>query len=115
VAEPIPAGSPLPEELLQRMAGNFGMLAATARLQIMWLLSSGERDVGTLAEETGQTVAGVSQHLAKLRLAGLVTVRRAGRHHIYLIDDAHVVDVIRVAAGQHSVAGERRDGVHESA
>ncbi|WP_082843892.1 ArsR family transcriptional regulator [Nocardia salmonicida] len=40
------------------------MLAATSRLQIVWLLTHGERDVGTLATELGQTVAAVSPHLA---------------------------------------------------
>jgi hypothetical protein len=43
----------------------FGMLAATARLQIIWQLCDGERDVGTLAGEVGQSVAAVSQQPAR--------------------------------------------------
>ena len=43
--------APLPAQVLQQAAATFGMLAATARLQIVWLLAKGERDVGTLAAE----------------------------------------------------------------
>jgi DNA-binding transcriptional ArsR family regulator len=53
------------------------MLSATARLHIMWLLAAGECDVSTLADQVGQSVATVSHHLAKLKLAGLVRAARA--------------------------------------
>src|SRR5690606_22246679 len=36
----------------------------------------------------------VSQHLAKLRLAGLVGSRREGRRVIYTVDDPHVVTMV---------------------
>jgi DNA-binding transcriptional ArsR family regulator len=78
------------------------MLAATARLQIVWLLAAGERDVGTLATEVGQTIPAVSQHLAKLKLAGLVRARREGRRQVYLVDDPHVVELVKVAVEHHN-------------
>ena len=31
---------------------------------------------------------------AKLRLAGLITVRREGRRHIYTVDDPHIVTLV---------------------
>jgi DNA-binding transcriptional ArsR family regulator len=86
---------PIPPDLLQEVAGAFGMLSATVRLQIMWLLAAGERDVGTLAAEIGQSIATVSHHLAKLKLAGLVAVRREGRRQVYLIADAHVAETVQ--------------------
>jgi DNA-binding transcriptional ArsR family regulator len=92
-------GVPLDADLLHETAATFGMLAATSRLQIIWLLAGGERDVGTLAAEVGQTVATVSQHLAKLKLARLVRARRAGRRQIYLIDDPRLIDMVRLAVG----------------
>lgn len=94
---PQPAAEPLPDDLLQDTAATFGMLSATVRLQIMWLLASGERDVGTLAGELGQSVATVSHHLAKLKLAGWVRARREGKHQVYLVDDPHVVDIVQRA------------------
>jgi DNA-binding transcriptional ArsR family regulator len=39
-------------------------------------------------------VATVSQHLAKLRLAGLVSARRDGRYHFYSADDPHILVLI---------------------
>jgi DNA-binding transcriptional ArsR family regulator len=85
---------PLPAEVLQQAAGTFGMLAATARLQIVWLLAKGERDVGTLPTEVGSTVPAVSQHLAKLKLAGLVRSRREGRRQVYLVSDPQVAEMV---------------------
>ena len=78
------------------------MLAAGARLHIVWLLAEGERDVGTLATEVGQSVAAVSQHLAKLKLAGLVRSRREGRRQVYLVDDPHLVETVRSAIHHHA-------------
>ncbi len=85
----------LSPELLQTAAGTFGILAATVRLHIVWLLAQGERDVGSLAEQVGATVQAVSQHLAKLRLAGLVQARREGRHQVYLVNDPHLAMVVQ--------------------
>lgn len=85
----------LPPALLQEAAGRFGMLAATTRLHIVWVLTHGERDVSSLADEVDGTVAAVSQHLAKLKLAGLVRARREGRHQFYVVDDPHVAAIVR--------------------
>jgi len=92
--------TPLSARLLQDTASMFALLSATVRLHILWLLASGDRDVGTLADSTGQSVATVSHHLAKLKLAGIVRARRAGKRQIYVLADAHVVDIVRLAIGQ---------------
>ncbi len=88
---------PIDAAPLQDTAAMFGMLAATVRLQIIWLLCDGERDVGTLAVEVGQSVAAVSQHLAKLKLAGIVHVRKEGRRHVYLVADPNVSEIVQIA------------------
>jgi DNA-binding transcriptional ArsR family regulator len=85
----------LPPEVLQRAAATFGLLASTMRLHIVWVLAAGEADVGTLAERTGGTLQTISQHLAKLKLAGLVQSRREGRRQVYLVDDPGLVAVVR--------------------
>jgi DNA-binding transcriptional ArsR family regulator len=84
---------PTPAQL-EAAAATFDMLSTPIRLHIMWLLCHGEHDVGTLAEEVGATIAAVSQHLAKLRLTGLVSARRQGRHQIYAADDTHVLVLV---------------------
>ncbi len=89
------AGDDLAPEVLQHSAATFGLLASTMRLHLVWLLAHGESDVGTLAEQTGGTIQVVSQHLAKLKLAGLVRSRREGRHQVYLVADPGIVQLVR--------------------
>jgi DNA-binding transcriptional ArsR family regulator len=90
----------LSPELLQLAAGRFGLLASTMRLHVVWILAHGEMDVGGLAEAVGGTLQAVSQHLAKLKLAGLVRSRREGRRQVYLVDDAQVATIVTLAIEQ---------------
>ncbi|GAA3097904.1 ArsR/SmtB family transcription factor [Streptosporangium carneum] len=85
----------------------FRMLSDATRLRLMWLLSAGEYDVGSLAAALGVARPSVSQHLAKLRLAGLVRTRRAGRRVLYQARDAHVRALIAEALfhADHEVSG----------
>jgi DNA-binding transcriptional ArsR family regulator len=116
-ASPAPslAGTPLEDGLLQDAAATFGILAATARLQIVWLLADAERDVSTLAREIGQSISAVSQHLAKLKLAGLVRVRRDGRRSIYIVDDPHLVDIVQLAVSHHDELHAQRTDQYPAA
>ncbi len=83
------------------------MLSDGTRLRLMWLLSAGEHDVGSLARSLGVARPSVSQHLAKLRLAGLVHARREGRRVLYRARDAHVRALIAEALfhADHEVSG----------
>ncbi|MGW8377009.1 metalloregulator ArsR/SmtB family transcription factor [Streptomyces sp. ODS28] len=84
-----------PAEVLAETAAAFGLLASPARLHIVWALAQGESDVSHLAERVGGALPAVSQHLAKLKLAGLVRSRREGRRVVYLVDDPDVVPVVQ--------------------
>ena len=88
------------DEVLAEAAAAFGLLASSARLHIMWALSQGESDVTHLADRVGGALPAVSQHLAKLKLAGLVRARREGRRQVYYVDDPDIVTVVRVMVGQ---------------
>ena len=66
------------------------LLADRTCLRIVWALLHGEHSVNELAEHVGMNAAAVSQHLAKLRLAHVVTVRREGTRVYYSTDDDHV-------------------------
>lgn len=95
------SGDPAPE-VLQSAVADFGLLASTMRLHIVWILAEGECDVSGLAERVGGTLPAISQHLAKLKLAGLVRSRREGRRQVYLVDDPDLVTVVRLMIGQHA-------------
>jgi DNA-binding transcriptional ArsR family regulator len=99
---------PLPPRLLQDTAALFGLLSATVRLHILWLLTDGNLDVGTLAEKTGHSVATVSHHLAKLKLAGVVRAERHGKRQIYVATDPQVGTMIQLALGARSDAAPSR-------
>ncbi|MFD4636932.1 ArsR/SmtB family transcription factor [Lentzea sp. NPDC058436] len=89
---------PLPPEptaaQLRSAAGTFSLLASPVRLHLVWLITHGSYDVGTLAEHVGIGIATVSQHLAKLRLAGVITAQRDGRRQLYTVDDPHVLALV---------------------
>jgi DNA-binding transcriptional ArsR family regulator len=83
------------------------MLADGTRLRLMWLLSDGEHDVTALARALGVARPAVSQHLGKLRLAGLVAVRRDGRRALYTARGGHVRRLVAevMYAASHRVTG----------
>jgi DNA-binding transcriptional ArsR family regulator len=83
------------EPQLASAASTFALLSNSARLYVLWLAAQGSHDVTALAERTGVGVATMSQHLTKLRLAGLISARREGRHHIYTVDDPHVLTLVQ--------------------
>lgn len=76
------------------------LLSDPTRLKILWALLHGEHSVNELAEHVAAQPAAVSQHLAKLRIAQLVKVRREGNKMFYLTDNEHVRKLIEEALSQ---------------
>ena len=66
-------------------------LAAPGRLELVDLLTQGERSVDALARESGLSVANASQHLQVLAAARLVESRREAQRVLYRIADDSVV------------------------
>jgi DNA-binding transcriptional ArsR family regulator len=66
--------------------GSLGALADPTRRVIFERLSKGPQSVGTLASGLPVSRPAVSQHLATLKAAGLVTDAAAGAKRIYRID-----------------------------
>ncbi|MFC4334759.1 ArsR/SmtB family transcription factor [Salininema proteolyticum] len=71
------------EESVASAVETLRMLADPTRLKIMWALVQGEENVACLADIAGARPTAISQHLAKLRLAGLVHTRREGTYIYY--------------------------------
>ncbi|MFF1379370.1 ArsR/SmtB family transcription factor [Streptomyces sp. NPDC058308] len=86
----------------------FALLADPTRLHLLWLLAGGEADVTGLAAASGAARPAVSQHLAKLRLAGLVQARKDGRRMVYSMRDGHLRRLVTEALSHadHQVTGE---------
>lgn len=74
---------------ISALAGSLAPAAEPNRLHLLLALAEGERTVGrlvSLSEPKG--FAATSQHLAILRLGGLVEGRRRGRCVVYALTDA---------------------------
>ena len=84
-------------DVLADAAEVFQLLSTPGRLHLIWLLSNDEVDVTTLVRAVGGTKAGISQHLAKLRLAGWIDGRRDGRRVLYRVVDPHIVTLVHQA------------------
>lgn len=65
------------ERQIAEASGVLKSMANETRLKILCALHEGELSVNALAQLTGQPVPAVSQHLARLRAAGLVVPRRS--------------------------------------
>ncbi|MFD3538100.1 ArsR/SmtB family transcription factor [Streptomyces sp. NPDC058662] len=83
-------GSPEVADRLETAAAVLALLADRTRLALLERLGRGEADVTTLTEACGAARPSVSQHLAKLRLAGLVATRKDGRRVVYSLRHGHL-------------------------
>jgi rhodanese-related sulfurtransferase len=69
-------------------------LSSPVRIEFLELLAQMERSVEQLATLTGATVANTSQHLQKLRQAGLIVGRKEGQYVFYRLAGDEVVAVL---------------------
>lgn len=83
------------------------MLADATRFRLLWALLDEELPVNELALAVGKPPAGVSQHLAKLRMGRLVRTRRQGNQVFYRIENSHVRQLVEDALYhvEHAAAG----------
>ncbi len=85
----------------------FAMLADATRVRIILALREGEMAVGALAEMVEKSPASVSQHLAKMRLARIVSTRQDGTKVMYRLENEHARQLVADAVYQaeHALGG----------
>jgi len=108
----------MPDERQVTLAADaFRLLADPTRIRILWALLQGETSVNCLAELVDASPSGVSQHLAKLRLAGLVHGRREGTFMYYAAGSNHVRALLDEALfhADHTERGLDSDAPHNHA
>ena len=93
---------------VQAAVVSFAMLADPTRVRMLWAMTTQELDVAGLAAVAGCRPTVASQHLSKLRLAGLVEGTRDGRRIVYRLRGGHVRNLLREAMfhADHQVSGE---------
>ena len=87
------------EEARERAARIGRALSDPKRLCVLETLSTGEKSVTQLSTCVGCQVPNMSQHLAVLRAAGLVTTRRDGSTVYYRLADPRVLETYRLIQG----------------
>lgn len=80
----------------QRYAAISRALADPKRLCVLEVLAAGERSVSQLSRDASCQVPNMSQHLAVLRAAGLVSTRREGNTVLYSLADPKVLEAYRL-------------------
>ena len=70
------------------------VLADPTRLQIAAYLLDEELAVSQIASGLDKPVPAVSQHLAKMRMAHLVTTRKVGTSVLYRVENGHVRQLV---------------------
>ena len=75
---------------------------------MLWSLREHELDVTSLAAAAACRPTVASQHLSKLRFAGLVEGRREGKRVVYRLRGGHVRDLLTEALfhADHQVRGK---------
>lgn len=84
------------QDRAEHVAARLALVANAKRLLILCELAKGERPVGALQQAVGLSQSALSQHLAKLREAGMVDTRREGQSIHYRIADPDL-DVLMAA------------------
>lgn len=87
------------DEINRLQAETLKALASPRRLEIVHRLAADPCDVGRLARELGCSQPNVSQHLAVLRAAGVVTSERVGREVHYRLADDEVLLACSIMRG----------------
>lgn len=70
-------------------------VSSPKRLELLDLLCQGAKNVETLAQETGLTLANTSQHLQTLRTARLIEAEKEGLYVTYRLADQMVCEFFR--------------------
>jgi ArsR family transcriptional regulator len=83
--------------LYQAKAEFFKTLGHPARIRVLELLSQREYAVGEMLPEVGVEATSLSQQLAVLRRAGLVTFRKEGSTVYYSLTSPQVAELLVVA------------------
>ncbi|OKL44711.1 transcriptional regulator [Pseudovibrio exalbescens] len=94
------------EHKAEQAAGLLSSMAHTKRLMVLCRLLQGECAVGELATAVGLSQSALSQHLAKMRAAELVTTRRSAQTIYYSLASDEVAAVLETLYGLYCAPTE---------
>ena len=92
---------------VRRLADVLRAMGHPTRLQILQRIAEGEWCVSELGRELEQSQPNTSQHLAKLRDAGLIIPERRGGMTCYHLADKRIVQIIQQVREMIAILNER--------
>jgi DNA-binding transcriptional ArsR family regulator len=86
---------------VQRAANLLKQVSDPTRLQVILMLSEGEKHVGALCETLGQSQPATSHHLALLRHGSIIAPRRQGKNNFYALTEAgeQLASIVKTVIG----------------
>ena len=87
----------LSQPIVELKAELFKAMAHPTRIRVLEVLAEGEHSVGDMQALVGVESSNLSQQLAVLRRAGLVTTRKEGSTVIYAMASALLIDLLAAA------------------
>lgn len=98
------------DQVFERAAELFGLLAAPMRLRIISELCKGECNVSQLLERLDCTQPNLSQHLALMYRSGVLSKRREGVQIIYQLANESLATICRSVCTDIAInAGDAAD------
>lgn len=89
------ADNPKDALYFQRCGQVLNIVANAKRLEVVLTLSSGEQSVTQLASQIDISQSALSQHLAKMREAGVVEARRRGLAVYYRLAMPEIIGILK--------------------
>ena len=102
--------TPAREEELEQVTNLLRLLSDKTRLNILMMLTDGERNVSNLCDALRLPQPTVSHHLGLLRMSNIITGRRDGKQVFYGLDGRVNTqnNGLEISAGAYSVSiGDR--------
>lgn len=100
---PAPQTADEAQRVYEVAAELFALMATPLRLRIISSLCSGEKNVGALVDELGSSQPNLSQHLATLYRAGILSKRRDGNQVWYAVCNPKAVSLCRAVCTQIAI------------
>ncbi len=98
---------------LAELTAIFRLLSDKTRLNILWLLAEGERNVSSLCDQLKLPQPTVSHHLGLLRMSSIIDNRRAGKQVFYGLNgkvDAGNSEGVLIQLPNHEIRITRKTG-----
>jgi DNA-binding transcriptional ArsR family regulator len=90
---------PLPDPLVELIAGRFRVLGEPMRIKLLDRLRDGDATVLELQQAVGASQQNVSKHLGVLLNAGVVSRTKQGTSSVYAIADPAVFELCEQVCG----------------